>query len=727
MIHSNIIREALLLFATMLSVSASALSLQDAVLSQKTPASIPAMVNSIDGENFYQADGNSKINLVSYKTGAVVKTVFDAATSRNCPFKEFDGFVISPDETKILLYVDSRPIYRHSFKAKYYVFEIKRNNMKPLSKTDYQEIPTFSPDGRMVAYVVDNNVWLNKLDFDIEIAVTTDGKKDNIINGVPDWVYQEEFGMLNSLNFNEESTVLCFLKWDESDVRSFSFPLYEGFCDRKKDFSIYPGEFVYKYPVAGERNSTVKVVSYDVDTRKSKEINIPMTENGYIPDIRFAGKSDKLMVMTLNREQNELNIFNANPFSTVSKNVYKEQSKSWISIGMVLDNIRYSDDSFVIWSDKSGWGHLYKYSVSGNLLRQLTKGDWSVTAYYGYDAVANAYYFQTTQDGAVNRTVSKLDAKGLITKITTGQGTNSAIFSGNMNYYILRYSNFTTPDSYTMWTTKGKKLRDLELNGEYARKYCADGIPQKEAITIPVGDYSLNGYIIKPLGFSASKRYPVILSQYSGPSSQMVLNKWNFDWEQYAAMQGYVIVCVDGRGTFGRGKDWESKVYMNLGRLEAEDQIATARYMARQPYVDADKIGIYGWSYGGYETLMAMSQHDSPFAAGVAIAPVTDWRFYDSIYTERYMRTPQQNGAGYDSSSAINAIPQLKGRLLIMAGTADDNVHLTNTLQYVSEMHSHNKICDMMLYPNMDHSIRTCEARFVLYRKVLDFFDNNLK
>ena len=725
---TKLFRFSLLAALLFCSSTISAITLQDAVLSGSRPSSLPEMVNSIDGENYYCVDGNSKINLVSYRTGEVVKTVFDAATSRNCPFKTFEGFYISPDETKILLYVNSTPVYRHSFKAKFYVYEIKRNNMKPLSTTDFQEIPTFSPDGRMVAFVVDNNVWIKKLDFDIEVQVTTDGKKNEIINAVPDWVYQEEFGMLNSFAFNNESTVLCFIKWDESKVPLFKFPLYEGFCNRKSEYRYYPGEFEYKYPVAGETNSTVQVLSYDIDNRKTKVLDIPMDADGYIPAIRFAGATDKLMVTTLNRNQNFLTIHAANPMSTVSKVVYKEQSKSWISIDKFLDNLNCADESFVVWSDRSGFGHIYKYSISGNLLSQITKGDWMVTKYYGYDTATASHYFQCTKDDVTGRSVYRLNAKGVLTKVAAQPGTNSATFSGNMNYFILCHSDYTTPPVYTMWNARtSKKLRTLESNKEYASKYCAPGIPVKEPITIQASGYSLNGYVIKPAGFDPSCRYPVILSQYSGPASQMVLNRWSFDWEQYAALQGYVVVRVDGRGTGGRGKEWESLVYMKLGQLEAADQVLVADYMAKQSYVDSSRIGIWGWSYGGYSVLMAMSRADSKFAAGVSIAPVTDWRFYDTIYTERYMRTPQQNYTGYDAASAINAIPNLKGRLLIMAGTADDNVHLTNTINYVSELLSQNKFCDMLLYPNMDHSIKTCDARFVLYSKVFDFFDNNLK
>lgn len=722
------ISEIILVICTICGFNVNAFTLQDAVLSGNKPQTVGTIVSTVDGENYLKLDVlGSKIEKINFKTGTVVETVFDSSTARNCNIKKWDGFIVSDDETKILLYTNSEKIYRNSFKADYYVFEIKRNNLKSLSTNGAQEVATFSPDGRMVAFVRDNNVYVKKLDYDTEIAVTVDGAKNKIINGVPDWVYQEEFKMLNSLTWSSDNLMLAFIRWNEELVPTYNIPLYKGACDPKDQYNLYPGNFGYKYPVAGMDNSKVSVVSYDVETRKMKTMGIPMATDDYIPQIRFAPTPDRLMIMTLNRNQNKIQLYSTNPRSTVSKLIYTDESKSWININDITDMVFYGADSFVITSEKSGFNHLYQYSNTGVLMRQLTQGDWNVTDYYGYDALLKTYYFQSTQDGALNRTLAKVDAKGVISKMSQKEGTYSAQFSSTYTYYINDFSDAKTPNQYTLWSNKGKQVREMLMNEEYAAKYTARNVPQKEFFTCQSDGETLNGYMIKPVNFDVSKKYPVIMSQYSGPGSQQVLNAWEIDWEQYAAAQGYIIVCVDGRGTGGRGKAWESIVYMQLGKYETIDQLAAARFMANQSYVDAKKIGIFGWSYGGYETLMAMSQPNSNYAAGVAIAPVTDWRYYDTVYAERFMRTPKENESGYNQSSPLNLVNAQKGRLLIVSGTADDNVHIANTLQYTAELTSQNKICDMMVYTNMNHSINGCDVRYQLYMKILDFYDNYLK
>lgn len=703
-----------------------AINLRQATLPVNRPVSVGKIVPSIDGTSYYKMEDSSKILKIDYKTGEILSTVFDAATARECPEKTFEGFEMSEQETKILLYTNSEPIYRYSFKADYYVYEIKRNKVEPVTEKGPVEIAKFSPDARMVAFVHENNIYLKKLDYKTEVAVTTDGKYGEIINGVPDWVYQEEFGMLSSLTFSSDNTMLSYIKWNEKNVGLYSFPVYEGSCNAKPEYSQYPGEFSYKYPMAGTENSTVNVYSYDIDTRKTKEMQLP-SDTYYITNIQYAPNPDRLMVMTLNRDQNDLKFYAVNPRSTIAKQVYSDNSDAWIDIHSVIAMTKFYENTFVTVSAKSGYNHLYKYGNSGNKLAQITTGDWNVTDYYGYDEKTKSYYFQSTEEGAINRTVSKIETvKNKITKISTNEGWNSAKFNTNFNYYVLNYSNAKTPNTYTLWNNK-KSLRTLEDNAEYCKNYVQPDIPVKEFFTFTADGKLFNGYMIKPVDFDSSKKYPVIMSQYSGPGSQSVKNAWRFDWEQYAATQGYIVACVDGRGTGGRDKAWETSVYMQIGKLESEDQVTAAKYMASLPYVNADKIGIYGWSYGGYETIMALSQPNAPYAAGAAVAPVTDWRFYDSIYTERYMRTPQQNKEGYDQGSAINLIPNMNAKLLIMAGTADDNVHIKNTYQYVSNLISQNKICDMFVFPNMNHSINGCDSRYIVYVKILDFFNQHLK
>lgn len=703
-----------------------AFELYDAVLYNR-PAGVGQIVSSIDGKHFYRFDATRAIiEKVSYASGEVVGNVFDSNTARNCNIKEWDGFKMSEDESKILLFTNSQSIYRHSFKADYYVYEIRHNKLMKVSAEGGEEIATLSPDARQVAYVKDNNVYIYKIDYGSTVAVTKNGEKNKIINAVPDWVYQEEFGILNSFAWSPDNMTLAFIQWDERDVPMYNMLTYGGACNQNQGNMLYPSVFDYKYPVAGQKNSIVKVLSYDVETRKLQDLKIPIDADGYIPNIRFAKTADRLMVSTLNRTQNDLKIYAVNPRSTVSKLIYSEKSESWINMDL-SNKADYMDDTFTILSDKSGYTHLYLYSNSGALIKQLTTGEWNVTDYYGYDALKKTYYFQTTQRGALNRSISKVDTKGVITEISKTAGTYSAIFNSDFTFYVQNFSDSQTPNQYTLWDTKkGKKVRDLELNEEYIQQFGSD-IPKKEFFTMQNDGYTLNGYIIKPVDFNPNKKYPVIMSQYSGPGSQQVLNKWTLDWENYFATQGFIIACVDGRGTGGRGKKFESLVYMNLGKYETIDQLAAANYMASQPYVDSSKIGIWGWSYGGYETLMAMSQPKSKYAAGVAIAPVTDWRFYDTIYAERYMRTPSENEEGYKNSAPINKIADQKGELLIMYGTADDNVHPANTLEYVAQLTSRNKLCDMMVYTNMNHSINGCGVRLPLYKKVLKFFNSTLK
>ena len=706
----------------------SAFELNDAVIDNR-PQGIGQMVSSIDGKHFYRFnDDHSAIEKVSYATGDVVSTVFNSSSARFCNINEWDGFTMSEDESKILLYTDAQLIYRHSFKADYYLYETRHNKLMKISEQGGEEIATMSPDARQVAYVKDNNVYIFKVDYGSTVAVTKNGEKNKIINAVPDWVYQEEFGLLNSFTWSPDNLMLSFIQWDETDVPMYKMPMYKSACNPIAANDLYPGIFEYKYPVAGEKNASVKVLSYDVETRKLHDMKVTLDHDGYVPNIRYAKSKDRLMVSTLNRNQNELRIYAINPRSAVSKLIYSENSNSWIDISLSNKAV-YMDNSFTILSDKSGYTHLYLYSNSGALIKQLTKGEWNVTDYYGYDAVKNVYYIQTTQRGPLNRSIAKIDAKGIITELNTTDGTYSAAFNSNFNYYVQNFSDAKTPNQYTLWLTsptKSKKVRDLEMNSDYALRFGAE-VPKKEFITVESENYKLNGYIIKPKDFSPNKKYPVIMSQYSGPGSQQVLNKWTLDWENYFATQGYIVACVDGRGTGGRGKTFESAVYMNLGYYETIDQLAAAQHMASLPYVNADKIGIWGWSFGGYEVLMAMSHKNSKYAAGVSIAPVTDWRFYDTIYTERYMRTPQENNEGYKNSAPINKVALQKGELLIMYGTADDNVHPANSLEYVSALTSRGKLCDMMVYPNMNHSIYGCGVRLPLYKKVLKFFNNNLK
>lgn len=702
--------------------------LADYVYPANAPKSVAKPAYLPDGTAYLalSPDGKSIVKHAT-DTGREIETVLDLDNTRENRTSAIEGFTLSPDGSKLLIYNGKTMIYRRSFYASYFVYDFHSRILRPLSDTHTrQRAPLFSPDGRMVAFTADdNNIYIKKLDYDTQVAVTTDGQTDRIINGVPDWTYEEEFATDCSMDWAPDCLTLSYLKYDEAAVPAFTFMLYEGTCDPKPQYALYPGEFTYKYPVAGQPNSEVSLHSYDVETRKNKAIPLTDSRIAYIPRIAYAHQSDRLMVTTLNRDQNRMEIYSVNPRSGVSKSILTEQSDAWIEPS-TYESVKYFADCFALLSARSGYTHLYTYTYAGAQLKQITNGDFDVTAYYGRDA-KGCHYVQSTATGAINRVLSRIDpVKGTMTHISPATGTASAWFDPSMAYYTVNYSNSTTPPAYTLYSIRDKKIRVLEENAACAARYAS--APQKEFITIPSADPSvmLNAYIIKPAGFDASKQYPLIINQYSGPGSQEVLDRWRMEWCQYYAMQGYVVMSVDPRGTGGRGRKFQTSVYRRLGQLETLDIQEAARWAGHQSYIDPSRMAITGWSYGGYQTLMAVTTGTSPFKAAVAIAPVTDWRFYDTVYTERYMLTPEQNDDNYRTSSPLTFAANLNCRLLIMHGTADDNVHLLNTMQYVSALQSAGRMCDMMLFPNMNHSINFCDARLTVYAKALDYFNNNL-
>lgn len=687
----------------------------------------PNFIYAPDGNGYLVLSENgTTIDRFDIATGKKLETLFDVATCRETKIKDIEGFTISDNGRYILVHRNSEKIYRRSFMAEYYVYEVRTRMLLPLSDTfNKQRAPIISPDGRMIAFVgPDNNIYIKKLDYNSQVTVTKDGKLNNVINGVPDWVYEEEFATDCSMSWSPDNLILCFLRYDETNVNSYSLPLYQGTCDPMDQYALYPGTYSYKYPVAGTPNSKVTLHSYDVETRKTKQIDLPDTRIEYIPRIDFGHSPDRLMVSVLNRDQNRFEIYCTNPRSTMSKSVYVDETKGWIE-ERYYTGVKYYEDYFIVMSGRSGYDHLYQYSYSGALTKTLTKGEYDVTECYGYDKYGD-FYYQAASPSPLDRVVYRIDSKkGSISPVKDSSGTNSADFSADMTSALMIHSDVNTPPRYTLITLDGKTARVMEDNSEFATRF--SHLPKKEFFTMNSDGFTLNGYVIKPADATPGKKYPVIMSQYSGPGSQSVLNKWTVDWEQFFATQGYVIICVDGRGTGGRGREFEQCVYRNLGHFETIDQINAARYAASLNYVDATKIGIYGWSYGGYEALMAASGEGAQYAAAVAIAPVTDWRFYDTIYTERFMLTPQQNESGYDVSAPINRIEHLVCPLLIMYGTSDDNVHPANSLQYVSKLQSEGGYCDMFVFPNMNHSIYGCNARAVVYAKMLDYFNSHLK
>ena len=679
-----------------------------------------------DGKNYVErSDDGRKLIIKDIASGKDLDTLFDIDHTRETTIADFEGFALSPDASKVMVWRASEPVYRRSSTAEHYVYEVRSRLLKPLSTQHRrQSEPLFSPDSRMVAFVAENNIYAAKLDYGTEVAVTTDGEAGKIINGATDWTYEEEFGVTSLMSWAPDNLTLCYVRFDESAVPLYTLPVYAGTCDKQEQFELYPGVMSYKYPVAGKPNSVVSVHSYDVETRKTNTIDLPGGAAYYIPRIAYGPKPTQLMIATLNRDQNRYEIFSSNPKSGVSRSVYTEESKAWIE-PEAYEALHAGENSFVVAGASEGYTRFYEYSYAGAKLKAITPDNCDATAFYGSDAAGN-YYYQAAAPTPLDRTVYRLDRKGAVSAVSRDNGTSAAVFSPGCSNMILSYSNIDTPPTYTVNKADGKELRVLEDNKQLADR-ALPLLCHKEFFTFRSGDYELNGFIIKPRDFSSSRRYPVIMSQYSGPGSQSVLHKWSLDWEHYFASKGYVVICVDGRGTGGRGTAFRYSVYKDLGNLETVDQVAAARYAASLPYVDPDRIGIYGWSFGGYEALMCASADDCPYAAAVSVAPVTDWRYYDSVYTERYMLTPQQNEAGYRSSSAILRSLHLACPLLIMYGTSDDNVHPANALQYVSTLQSAGILCDMFVFPNMNHSINGCNARSVVFAKMLQFFDNKLK
>jgi len=678
-----------------------------------------------DGETYatLSADGR-KIVKYNIKIGEEVETILDLGHTRETTLDNIEGFTLSPDASQILVWTTSEPVYRRSFKATYYTYELRTRLLRPLSnKFDVQQSPIFSPDSRMVAFVADNNIYVRKLDYQTEVPVTEDGVRNAIINGISDWTYEEEFQTTCSMAWSPDNLTLCYIKYNETDVPTYDMQRYGGACDPNETAILYPVTWSYKYPVAGKPNSKVSLHSYDVETRKTKDITLPDARIEYIPRIQYGPNAETLVVATLNRDQNHYEIYRVNPKSTVAKSIYNEDSKSWIN-PLSYEDLHIADDSFYVNSWKSGYNCIYQISYSGAEMCTISDGKNDITAYYGSDVQGNRYY-QVAAPTPMDRTIRRLDKKGNTTDISAASGTSSATFAPGCTYMLLSYSSTEQVPTYSLCTSAGKTVNTVEDNAAYAARFNGKKAV-REFFNMTSEGNTLNGYIVKPADFSASKKYPVVMYQYSGPGSQEVLNRWQVDWMDAFARAGYVVVCVDGRGTGGRGRDFCDVVYRRLGHYETIDQIAAARYVASLPYVDPSRIGIFGWSYGGYETLMCATAEDNPYKAAVAVAPVTDWRFYDTVYAERYMLTPQQNEDEYRDSAPLYRTSSLTCPLLIMYGTSDDNVHPANSLEFISRLERQGSFCDMLLFTNMNHSINGCNARSVVYAKMLDWFNKNL-
>ncbi|MDH6357090.1 S9 family peptidase [Parabacteroides sp. PF5-9] len=674
-----------------------------------------------DGEHYTAM--NRERNMIikySYRTGNPVDTLFNTQKARECTFDSFEGYEISSTGHRIMIWRETEYIYRRSWKATVYDYDVRRNFVKPL--TDQQKkvmIPTFSPDGRMCAYVIDNNIWIRKFDFDTELQVTKDGEFNKIINGVTDWVYEEEFAVTNLMAWSPESDYLAFVRFDESEVREYSMQIYGN--------GVYPGYYNFKYPKAGESNSRISLHAYDIQTRDTKELNVPIDADSYIPRITFTKNVEQLAIMTLNRNQNIFNMYYANPKSGVFRLILREENKAYIDSDW-FTSIQFTNDGFTYVSEQDGYAHIYMYSPTGVMQKQVTQGNWDVTRFLGMDEANKTIYYQSAEESPLRRAIYKIDAKGNKTKLSTQEGTNSAVFSATYAYFVNNYSNANTPAKITVHETKSNKsLRVLQDNAALIGRLSEYTYQPKEFIKVETASgYELNGWMVKPANFSETKKYPVLMTQYSGPNSQQVLDQYSFDWEQYLAANDIIVICVDGRGTGARGEAFRKCTYQRMGELESRDQVEAAQALGQLPYIDERRFAIYGWSFGGYNTLMSMTTGNSTFKAGIAVAPVTDWKYYDTVYTERFMRTPQQNFEGYAATSPLAKAKDLQGKLLLIHGTADDNVHFMQSLDYAEALVQAGKQFDMHIYKDRDHGIRGGNTRYHLYTKICNFLFENL-
>ena len=684
-----------------------------------------------DGEN-YACLSDGKIKTYSYRNGKETAILFDASKTVGERIKAAESFILSPDGRQLLIATNKKPIYRHSFSAEWYIYNIESKLLSRLSDYGPQQSPVWSNDGTQIAFVRDNNIFLIKLLYDnAESQVTKDGKRNGIINGIPDWVNEEEFAHATSLCFTADGSQICWIKYNEEEVPVYDLQLYKGLEPEKSEYRTYPGVYSYKYPKSGERNAKVSAWSFDIKAKKSTELQVPLDKDGYICRLFPTKDPQKVLFITLNRQQNQMCIYATNPRSTLSKLIVKEDAKKYIPEAE-YSNIHITDNNILLLSDRDGYKHLYLYSMTGTLQRSICPEKIDITRVYGYNASTGEIFYQAAPSPQT-RHIYVSDRKG-IRKLSSKEGTNEASFSSRMTYYFNTWSDRNTPYICTSHTSQGKLLSTIVDNKELCKSLKDYKIPEKELFSFTTSEgVTLNGYMMKPVGFSAEKKYPVIMHQYSGPGSQQVIDSWRMgacgegaSYDAYLCSLGFIVVTVDGRGTGGRGAEFEKCTYLNLGVLEAKDQVETALWLGKQSYVDKNHIGIWGWSYGGFNTLMSMSEGREVFYAGVAIAPPTSWKYYDTIYTERYMLTPKENPDGY-LECPISRSGKLHGKLLICHGTADDNVHPQNTFEYSEALVQADKDFRELFYTNRNHSIIGKNTRNHLLRQVSQHFLDALK
>ena len=718
---------AFILMAMGQTLAGNALDLKEITKGAFRGETMSAIKPLADGESYAKMSADGKqIVRCSFRNGKQLDVLFDASTARGAKLDRIDGYVMSPDGKRMLIQTDTKSIYRHSFTATYYIYTIANNKLERLSDGGPQQTPLWSPDGNQVAFVRDNNIFLVKLLY--KSQVTKDGKRNEIINGLPDWVCEEEFSHNSAMVFTADSKQIVWVRYDETEVPQYTLPL---------------SDYTYKYPQPGDKNASVSVLSFDIKSHQTRTIQLPLDADGYIPRILPTSDPTKVLIFTLNRHQDQLRVYTANPLSTVCQQIIEDKVDKYINEN-VFANVKVTDHAILLTSERDGYNHLYLYNLNGQLLRSVgdfnqgvrigAQGHSIVTEVYGYDEQTGDIYFAALNDGPADQKVYVNHKNGKTDCLTPENGWNTAIFAKDFKNFVCTWSDINTPPVYSLCNNQGKTLATLIDNKKLTEKYASYDMGTKEFFSLTTPETKLLGWMVKPKDFDPQKKYPVIMYQYGGPGSQEVKNTWNIGMnrqgailEQYLCQQGYICVCVDNRGTGGRGAEFEKCTYLRLGELEARDQVEAALWLGRQSYVDKDRIAIWGWSYGGWNTLMSMSEGRPAFCCGIAIAPPTCWRYYDTIYTERFMRTPRENASGYDEVNPIARAEKLHGALLLCHGLADDNVHYQNTAEYAEALVQADKDFRQLVYTNRNHSIFGGNTRNHLFRQCVNFFNENLK
>lgn len=720
-----------LILATALCVEAEGkISIQDINSGVFAAKRVEGMRALSDGETYSRiSDDGTKVIACYYKNGQQASVLFDVNNTVGEKVSSFDDYIISPDGTKMLIQTQTQMVYRRSSTAKYYVYNIANRRMRPLSDNSDVQNPVWSNDGNQVAFVRNNNIWVSKLLFDgAESQITKDGERNKVINGIPDWVYEEEFTTSNSLCFNADGTMICWIKYEEANVKDYTLQMFKGQKPSYEQLRTYPGEYTYKYPKAGEDNSKVSAWSYDIKSHVTRKFELPLDTEGYIPRIIPTKDANSIILVTLNKHQDNMRIYSANPRSSVCQMIVENKTSKYLKEEAYVD-MKITDNYILIPSDKGENMSINVHSITGALKRNISLPKTDITEVYGIDQKTGDVYFQAASPTPKDRQVFVSRANGKLECLTPEDGTASAQFSDNFKYFLKTWSNAETPYKFSVCNAQGKDIKLMEDNTKLKSKLKDYPITKKEFFKFKTSEgIELEGWMIKPANFDASKKYPVIMHQYSGPGSQQVVNSWDIGsmgnggmYDYHLAENGFIVVSVDGRGTGYRGTAFEKCIYQRMGDLESKDQVEAAIWLGQQSYVDKNRIGIWGWSFGGFNTLMAMSEGRPVFCCGVAIAPPTDWRFYDTIYTERYMRTPKENNAGYDINP-IKRVNNMHGALLLVHGLADDNVHAQNTFEFSEAMVQADKDFKELIYTNRNHGIYGGNTRNHLLRQVTNWF-----